>query len=92
MDVYSVASGLSDGAWDALPEKVVEDLGRWVRQGGTLVATERAPVRYTEKPLLAGYVSPENLARLAGTPAVVATFFGPVVRRTDLPQGVRPRD
>ncbi len=80
------------------------------------------PVRYAEAPLLAGYVSPENLARLAGTPAVIATrvgrglvvrmvddpafrgvwygteklllnavFFGPVVERTDLPAGVRPR-
>jgi hypothetical protein len=79
------------------------------------------PVRYSDEPLLAGYVSPENLERLAGTPAVIATrlgrgtvvrmvddpvfrgvwygtsklltnavFFGGVIDRTELPEGVRP--
>jgi hypothetical protein len=45
------------------------------------------PVRYTERPLLAGYVSPENLERLAGTPAVIATRLGQgtVVRMIDDP-------
>ncbi len=199
-----------DGSWDGLPEGEAGKLGEWVRQGGTLVTTERAavwaegallglgggngspgletpaanpeprpyarfesdaavplvagtifqahldvthpiaygytretlpvfrdstltltpssnpyetPVRYAERPLLAGYVSPENLARLAGTPAVIATrvgkglvvrmvddpafrgvwygteklllnavFFGRVVERTELPEGVRPRE
>jgi hypothetical protein len=45
------------------------------------------PVRYAERPLLAGYVSPENLERLAGTPAVIATRLGQgtVVRMIDDP-------
>jgi hypothetical protein len=45
------------------------------------------PVRYTERPLLAGYVSPENLERLGGTPAVIATRLGRgvVVRMVDDP-------
>jgi hypothetical protein len=44
-------------------------------------------VRYAERPLLAGYVSPENLERLAGTPAVIATRLGrgTVVRMVDDP-------
>ena len=45
------------------------------------------PVRYTQDPLLAGYVSPENLRHLAGQPAVVATRVGRgvVVRMVDDP-------
>jgi hypothetical protein len=45
------------------------------------------PVRYAEEPLLAGYASPENLERLAGTPAVIATRLGRgvVVRMVDDP-------
>ena len=45
------------------------------------------PVRYAEAPLLAGYVSPENLERLAGTPAVIATRLGRgvVIRMVDDP-------
>ncbi|MFW6176027.1 MAG: M14 family zinc carboxypeptidase, partial [Acidobacteriota bacterium] len=45
------------------------------------------PVRYTEDPLLAGYVSDENLERLGGTPAVIATRLGGgvVVRMVDDP-------
>jgi hypothetical protein len=78
------------------------------------------PVRYTAAPLLAGYVSADNLENLSGTPAVIATtlgggvvvrfaddpafrgvwygssrlvanaiFFGPVIERTEVPEGVR---
>ncbi len=45
------------------------------------------PVRYTEAPLVAGYVSEENLARLSGTPAVIATRVGGgvVIRMVDDP-------
>ncbi|HSL84699.1 MAG TPA: M14 metallopeptidase family protein [Thermoanaerobaculia bacterium] len=45
------------------------------------------PVRYTERPLLAGYVSPQNLERLGGTPAVIATRLGRgvVIRMVDDP-------
>lgn len=79
------------------------------------------PVRYTEEPLLAGYVSAENRQRLGGTPAVIATrlgggvvvrmvddpvfraywlgtsrllanavFYGSLVDRTEVPEGVTP--
>lgn len=45
------------------------------------------PVRYTEDPLLAGFVSAENLAALAGAPAVIATRLGRgvVIRMIDNP-------
>ena len=57
---------------------------------GTVAPTENrydTPVRYTEEPLLAGYVSPTNLERLAGRPAVVATRDGRgvVIRMADDP-------
>ncbi len=42
---------------------------------------------YTQKPLLAGYVSPENLERLAGSPAIIADRFGrgAVIQMVDNP-------
>jgi hypothetical protein len=45
------------------------------------------PVRYTDAPLLAGYVSEDNLEELAGTPAVIATRLGGgvVIRMVDDP-------
>lgn len=45
------------------------------------------PVRYTASPLLAGYVSPENLQNLASQPAVIATRLGQgvVIRMVDNP-------
>jgi hypothetical protein len=45
------------------------------------------PLRYAERPLLAGYVSPENLGLLGGTPAVIATRLGRgvVIRMVDDP-------
>jgi hypothetical protein len=57
---------------------------------GTLVPTGNpydTPVRYTETPLLAGYVSPENLQNLADQPAVIATRLGEgvVIRMVDDP-------
>ena len=165
---------LPDGRWGDLSEDEVEELGEWVRRGGTLVALQGAavwaegallgiedeeaepdpadgepppeprpyaeyrrdvalpliagtifeanvdpthplaygfrpgtvavfrdtaltltpsdnpydtPVRYTEDPLLAGYVSPENLERLGNTPAVIATPLGrgAVIRMVDDP-------
>jgi len=91
----------------------------------TLVPSDNpyeTPVRYTAAPLLAGYVSPENLDHLGNQPAVIATrvgrgvvvrmvdnpdfrgiwygtsklllnalYFGPVIDRTEIPQGVQPR-
>jgi hypothetical protein len=46
-----------------------------------------APVRYGAEPLLAGFVSPENLKRLGKIPAVVATRLGrgTVIRFADNP-------
>jgi hypothetical protein len=46
-----------------------------------------APARYAAEPLLAGFVSPENLKRLGKVPVVVATRFGrgTVVRFVDNP-------
>ena len=57
---------------------------------GTLAESDNpydTPVRYADEPLLAGYVSPENLRRLAGQPAVIATRVGRgvVVRMVDDP-------
>ena len=57
---------------------------------GTLAETDNpydTPVRYVDEPLLAGYVSPENLRHLAGQPAVIATRVGRgvVVRMVDDP-------
>jgi len=45
------------------------------------------PVRYTAKPLLAGYVSADNLERLADQPAVIASRVerGLVIRMVDDP-------
>ncbi|MGD2115992.1 MAG: M14 family metallopeptidase [Acidobacteriota bacterium] len=57
---------------------------------GTLVPTGNpydTPVRYTDRPLLAGYVSLGNLANLSGQPAVIATRLGEgvVIRMVDDP-------
>ncbi|MBC7892757.1 MAG: zinc carboxypeptidase, partial [Sphingobacteriaceae bacterium] len=35
-----------------------------------------APLRYTERPLLSGYISARNEKLLRGTPAAVVTRFG----------------
>ena len=45
------------------------------------------PAVYTAQPLLSGYISPENLAKLAGSPAVLAlpSGRGVVVALTDEP-------
>jgi len=56
----------------------------------TLAETDNpydTPVRYTDEPLLAGYVSQQNLERLSGQPAVIATRVGRgvVVRMVDDP-------
>lgn len=93
---------------------------------GTLMPTGNpydTPVRYTDEPLLAGYVSPENLEQLGGQPAVIATRLGggvvirmvdnpnfrgiwygtsrlllnaiylsDTIRRTDVPEGVQPKE
>jgi hypothetical protein len=48
---------------------------------GTLVLNDTkgshlSPIRYTPEPLISGYVSKENLARISGSPAVVVSSFG----------------
>ncbi|HEY5775903.1 MAG TPA: hypothetical protein VIS57_07455, partial [Xanthomonadales bacterium] len=51
-----------------------------LRRGATLLkASENpftTPVRYTEKPLLSGYVGEQRLAEMSGQPAVIAERQG----------------
>lgn len=52
----------------------------FLRRSADPLSPARSPyevvARYTAEPLAAGYASPENLEKLAGTPAVIATRLG----------------